>query len=325
MRSVIAVLLSVSIALAAATCDAGLVVHWALDESSGTAAADTSGTGNDGQFLGSPEPVWQPASGIIGGALEFASSDDVTVRSQSVPDVTGYPYTIAGWVNTTANSNDTAVVLSNGESADYSSLRVASTRAFLTVRKGDFFNIGSGAGFNNGQWHHLVGVATSSTQRDFYVDGTYIASDSREVAFLDPEPVKFSIGALDRHNIVDEYAGLVDDAALWDEALAEPEVFALNNLARHALNYNAAQAQMLFDLFEANSGEALVGGKTWRPTSGLAGQPGDVVDLPGGMFGLVLDAQGGGVQSVPEPSSLLLVLLGAAVLSMCRRRRPHLE
>ena len=47
------------------TTQANLVGWWKLDEMSGTTVADSSGTGNDGTFVG--DPVW--VGGIIGGAV----------------------------------------------------------------------------------------------------------------------------------------------------------------------------------------------------------------------------------------------------------------
>jgi len=46
----------------------GLLACWALDEAEGLVAFDSAG-GNDGTLVGSP--VWQPAAGKIGGALQF--------------------------------------------------------------------------------------------------------------------------------------------------------------------------------------------------------------------------------------------------------------
>lgn len=53
------------------------MVHWKLDEGSGTVAHDASGNGHDGTFKGAPQWV----TGKIGGALQFDGVDDFVVHS----------------------------------------------------------------------------------------------------------------------------------------------------------------------------------------------------------------------------------------------------
>ncbi|MCP4607948.1 MAG: hypothetical protein GY845_04460 [Planctomycetes bacterium] len=56
----------------AGNASSDLVVHWALDEGSGSVAHDLSGNGNDGTLNG--EPRW--ATGKTGGGLECDGTDD---------------------------------------------------------------------------------------------------------------------------------------------------------------------------------------------------------------------------------------------------------
>ena len=63
---------------------ADLVVHWRLDEGSGTTAYDSSGSVNNGTFNGGP--VWQPTSGQIDGALEFEMKYVYLLQSIPFPD-----------------------------------------------------------------------------------------------------------------------------------------------------------------------------------------------------------------------------------------------
>ena len=70
------------------------VGSWAFDEGSGTTAADSSGFGNDGSFLGSPQWV----SGASGSALEFGGTGDrVIVADDPSLDMTD-EITIAAWL-----------------------------------------------------------------------------------------------------------------------------------------------------------------------------------------------------------------------------------
>jgi len=100
---VVLVLGAVRAGLAQDQSDPNLIGWWKLDEGSGATAADSSGKGHDGRFLG--EPLW--TGGFSGSALEFDGVDDYVLcaeRSGTRPGV--YPkdlmpaggFTVACWV-----------------------------------------------------------------------------------------------------------------------------------------------------------------------------------------------------------------------------------
>ena len=70
--TIVAIALSIGPSLAHG--DEALIGWWKLDENTGTIAYDSSNGGNNGTLIGNP--VWQPSSGAIGGALEFNGKDD---------------------------------------------------------------------------------------------------------------------------------------------------------------------------------------------------------------------------------------------------------
>ena len=53
--------------------EAGLIVHWKLNESSGPTAIDSSGSGYNGTVF---EASWNPSGGMLGGALQFDGTND---------------------------------------------------------------------------------------------------------------------------------------------------------------------------------------------------------------------------------------------------------
>ena len=124
--------------------------------------------------------------------------------------------------------------------------------------------------------------------------------------------------------------GLVDDLAFWSETLDDGEVAAIFNLADNAtLNYDASQADQLFQVFDGTLTEAEINGLTWVQDSGLGGSAGEVVDLGDGDFFLNLDGTAGVstvAAAVPEPASIALwSLLGLGLASFgayrVRRKR----
>lgn len=78
----------------------GLVGHWALDENTGTMAADSSTLGNHGALVNGP--VWR--GGRLGAAVRFDGNDDlIRVNDSASLDITG-DLTVAGWVYPTAQN-----------------------------------------------------------------------------------------------------------------------------------------------------------------------------------------------------------------------------
>jgi len=84
---------------------------------------------------------------------------------------------------------------------------------------------------------------------------------------------------------------------VWNRTLSGTEVKATFGVAdTAALGYNASQAQRLFDLYE-QGGTTTIGERAWSKSAGLGGAAGDVLDLGGGDYAVVLDAAGNGVKS----------------------------
>ena len=86
------------------SASADLVVHWGLEDGSGTIASDSSGNGNDGTFVGSPQWV----DGKLGGGLHFdgdaaASSVVYTLPGGATVWTAG---TIALWVKADSLGQD---------------------------------------------------------------------------------------------------------------------------------------------------------------------------------------------------------------------------
>jgi hypothetical protein len=108
----------------------------------------------------------------------------------------------------------------------------------------------------------------------------------------------------------DEFNGRMDDFSYWvGEALSEGKIVGMFNLDDQ-LDYDTLDADALFDTYDGTTGPAAVDGTTWYKATDLTGSPGELLDLGGGDYALVLDASGGGVTTIPEPGTLAL-LLGA--------------
>ncbi|MGJ8695367.1 MAG: LamG-like jellyroll fold domain-containing protein [Verrucomicrobiaceae bacterium] len=268
-----------------------LLLHWPLDEGEGTTTADLAGT-NPGVFLETGgSPVW--SEGFLGGgALTFQNQNDVSVRAVATL-VEGYPFSMAGWVKTTASANDTWAVLGTGQNGNYYSMRVNNGAARIMTRNGGFFEQG-GPGINDDAWHSMVAVYAHPASMSLYVDGVFVGtrtSDSGD--FVTPD--RFAIGALDRTDasVVDAFDGSVDDVSFWRGLLSDRDVAALHGGAS-GLGLNASDMAAILTGFE-NQETVNAAGLNWGPAAGLVGVVGEtngtLTDTPS----IVLDDSGNGM------------------------------
>jgi regulation of enolase protein 1 (concanavalin A-like superfamily) len=210
------------IAALGAGASADLVIHWGLDESSGTTAHDSVGD-NHGRLIGNT--VWVPGGGKFGGAARFDGADDsvrLTAPASPFP-VSGYPFTLMGWCKTTKSTAKAVIVAVVQGTSYYYWVGVQNGRGCITARitSRQYEQMG-GSNIANDQWHHVCGVYDGPESRRLYVNGVEVTQDTRTIEFL-PGIRQVAAGALDRdpagQNIVDEMLGAVDDVAIFDEAL----------------------------------------------------------------------------------------------------------
>ena len=293
-----------------AAADPDLRIHWQLDESSGSSASDASGNGHAAEYergdSSTPTPSWDPAGGIIAGTVCFSDTDDETLRGSEAVSGTGLPYSVSLWVKTTSGGNDTVAVLSDGSGGSYYSLQVVSGEARLTARNTSADQLRSGETVANGDWHHIVAVFESDNRREIYVDGESAGTDTSSVPEFDP--TKFSIGALDRNSISDEFDGCIDDVALWTRVLTENEILLTYELGSE-FELDASEVRELQEAFDIQ-GSVAIGASQWIYVSSLAGSLGTTSGtLADQTASIVMDDSGNGmrIESDDPPSIIAFV------------------
>jgi hypothetical protein len=201
---------------------ADLVLHWNLDEASGTVAQDSVGESH-GKLMGNT--VWVPAGGKLGGAARFDGNDDsirFTAPTGPFP-FSAYPFTLMGWCKTTKNTAKAVIVTVTQTTSLYYWVGVQNGRGCLTARSsaGQYEQMG-GPTIADDQWHHVCGVYYGPDNRRLFVDGVEATQDRRATIFHTGIR-RVAAGALDRdpvgESIVDEMLGLVDDVGIFNEAL----------------------------------------------------------------------------------------------------------
>ena len=187
-----------------------LVSYWALNQTSGSTATDSSGNNKTATLVGGP--VW--TTGVAGNGLQFnGTSAYVNAGTVSLSS-----FTISAWVN-----------MSSSQSG-WGSIVMKQNSFGLEVQNGTVYaNIGNGATWNNtvstpltaGAWKHVVQTYDGTTNR-IYVDGVLKASGTG--AFTNASS-NLLIGSW---NTTSEFFnGKIDEVQVYNKALTSTEVQSL--------------------------------------------------------------------------------------------------
>ncbi len=207
----------------------GPIVSLALDEGSGTTAADSSGNGNSGTLQNGAS--W--TSGRSGGAVSLDGVDD-TVYISNAAGLTSITngLTVAAWVYRPANQTGFASVLSRevGTSSSehfYLGFENGRYRWFVNT-SGGYSNSSLGGAAPTGQWIHMVGTYDGSNVI-LYVNGAQQFSTKQSGTF-GSDTTGIAIGA--NHNSAahlpdDPFSGKVDDVKIYSYALSAQEALQL--------------------------------------------------------------------------------------------------
>ncbi len=204
--------------------DPNLVGWWKLDGQEFGTAVDYSGYDHHGTLRGDPQWV----AGYDGSALEFDGSGDyVTIDGyKGILAANGvqHEFTVAAWVKTTADGE----IITWGTNAGTQRMSVRVHGGRIRVEHGGG-NMRGETSVNDNEWHHVAAVIPhDGAVKDltFYLDGE--VDEYRTI--LNPD-IKFNLrGTADvsigrrADNNSGHFKGLIDDARIYDKALAQEEV-----------------------------------------------------------------------------------------------------
>jgi len=197
------------------------VAHWMLDETEGTTAHDSIGD-NNGTLHGNP--AWKPASGKVGGALQFDGAGDY-VSTPFILDPAAGAFSAFAWIKGGA-SGQMIISQKDGTGSGAAWLCTDSSDGrLMTGLMGPWFNsLESESIITDGQWHHIGLVYDfDGLHRYLYVDGAEVAKDTDVVGGVDSNGgLYFGAGkTLDAGSF---FSGLIDDIRIYDEVLSADEV-----------------------------------------------------------------------------------------------------
>ena len=236
-------------ALPAANLTNGLVAYWAMDETSGSTAADSSGNGHAGtlnNFL-SDDSQW--TAGVLGNALNdnnFANPGEVVIVPDA-PDLNfdtnsaaASAFSLSAWVqgsiSPTGQTNGAAIICKGGAGGGESYAIDYYNNAFrFYVRPfggGGATTIQPGI-LANGLWQHLVGVFDATNRiMWFYINGQLAGTATPPAAGVQWNNHEVSLGCRESSSGYNmPFWGHLDDVRIYNRALNSADVQALYLLA----------------------------------------------------------------------------------------------
>ena len=208
----------------------GLKGYWKFDEGSGTAAADSSGSGNNGTLTNGP--TW--TTGKINGALSFDGVDDyVSVANNSSLNFGAADFTITAWIKTTNASLGQSIV-SHFNSSDYAGFDFAFSTGDTNCVAGKIcFWDGTNwtsvtSGIASSQYTHVAAVR-SGTSMTFYVNGAGTGTTTVS-ASIPASTNTFNIGQSGQPASPRTFSGTIDDVRVYNRALSASDVLTLYNM-----------------------------------------------------------------------------------------------
>ncbi len=213
--------------------DASLALHLRLDESAGTTATDSSGSGNAASTVGTV--AWQPAGGRLAGAASLNGTD----AHLSVPDHASLDgtaaFTLSCWFkadNFVAGAGLIAKRVSDTSQNAFTIFCAGTTDAgrlrFDINSNNDRFV--SNTTFTSGVWHHLAlvfdGSLPSAERARLYVNGVLDITAAETSAAVINSTAPLLIGRVSESD-ANYFDGSVDEVRLHRRALSAVEVAAL--------------------------------------------------------------------------------------------------
>lgn len=212
-------------AYADAVIAAGPVAYWRLGETSGTTAADSSGNGRAGTYIGG---VTLGQAGALSDGNKAASFDGV----DDVVDVTNAAVRLAGeltveaWINPAiVNTGSDSTIARCGIGSDL--MWWLALRADGALQSGHYdgaaFQIVATAGgvITTGQWRHVVVTrAADGKTYKFYVDGALVSSSATTTTPVAAGAQTTQIGK----SATQQFNGALDEVAIYARALTAAEI-----------------------------------------------------------------------------------------------------
>jgi hypothetical protein len=209
------------------------LAHWKLDESKGAVAADSSGNGNDGTLVGNP--IWRPADGQIGGAIDLDGRGAyIRVTKAKGLDFAPGSFSVSAWVNAREVRGGWQTIMEY----DRDSTRGNRFGLWIDANGRFHFRVGMNTwqttqSLSANQWHLLTATYDASTrQMKLYINGVLGGTATNLSGYVAPTQATLTIGV--RGDEASEFFnGLLDDIRIYGTVLNADDVLAMIGAGRN--------------------------------------------------------------------------------------------
>jgi len=203
----------------------GLCGYWQFDGD----LTDSEFLGVDGVMLGDVNTETY-ATGQFGQAIDLDKANNQRVEvsgNEDHFDIVGSDFTVSAWVQVEALSEQWQAIVAKGENTWRLARRhTSSGAAFAAGTSGDTPAQNATASANSiddGNWHHLVGVAEQGVGISIYLDGYLVEFRGDAVPNPINTPDSVLIGA--NPDTIRSWDGNIDDVAIWKRVLTPEEIY----------------------------------------------------------------------------------------------------
>lgn len=198
----------------------GLVGWWKFDEGTGTIAADSSGTGNDGTLHGPVE--WTP-DGKINGALAFTGPYNYVYVENDASLNPTREITLAAWINPSWTGNNRIIQKApEGTDGQYRLIKEGGNNIRLHLQPAANFEI-TGNIPPNGEWTHLAATYDHRMIRVYY-DAAVVGETAFNDDLTTSDGPLFIGNKWSQAPAGDEFNGIMDDVRIYNRALTQSEL-----------------------------------------------------------------------------------------------------
>jgi len=226
-RTILVLAVALAMSAFSGQVTAGLVMHYNLDQLTGTTAPDASGNGNTGTLSGGVSFDTDSVAGQFDKALDFnGTSDYIAVSDGGNLPSPGDSFTVAHWVKTTDGEGNH--VNYNLNSLQFSIGNTGVGGGTFTV--GIDSNVSSldravyTDTVSNGSFNHIAVVFESDQVSAVYFNGNPQTATANDNHWLFNDAGNFSLMARRQPGTEFPVVGVLDDFAIFDTALSEQDV-----------------------------------------------------------------------------------------------------
>ncbi|MCA0295768.1 MAG: PKD domain-containing protein [Actinobacteria bacterium] len=253
-------------------------LFWRLADTTGTTAADSSRSLNDGTYVNGPT---KGVTGVISGntAATFDGNDDFVASNAQFSNPT--VYSEEAWFKTTDTSGGKIIGFGSrndgtSDSYDRHVYLQGDGRVVFGVWTGTTNTITSTNSYNDGAWHHVVATQSGNGMK-LYLDGVLVGTNPQTAA--QDYNGYWKVGGDNTWGSDPYLNGTIDEAAVYSYELTAAQVqnhytaagFAMNQAPSAAFTSTVLDRRATFDGSASTDPDGSVTGYSWDFGDGTTG------------------------------------------------------